>query len=228
MEGLALGAALGLLAAFLGEVRASAPLLLALLALGGLLGAFGTARRVFRVGCGLLVAVLSLTLLTPVLRGPLNALTLSQLPVPADAVVVLGGGVQCGTRALAPTSAAPAQLGLQLGATWLSFALVPSRALGPNVAPVRMAPRKSAPCSSAPSERAPRRFGHLEIQRLTSGSMKRSDERCIRREQCSMRWPGNQRLVQVHDIGSKSSQCFECAIGGFFAWCNRRNRTVRA
>ena len=85
MEGVALGAALGLLAAFLGEVRAPAPLLLALLALGGLLGAFVTARRVFRVGCGLLVAVLSLTLLTPVLRGPLNALMLSQLPVPADA-----------------------------------------------------------------------------------------------------------------------------------------------
>ncbi len=114
MEGLALGAALGLLAAFLGEVRAPAPLLLALLAVGGLLGAFGTARRVFRVGCGLLVAVLSLTLLTPVLRGPLNALTLSQPPVPADAVVVLGGGVQCGTRALAPTSAARLARGLEL------------------------------------------------------------------------------------------------------------------
>ena len=44
-----------------------------------------------RLGAALLVAGLLVCLVTPVLRGPLAALTLRDTPVKADAVVVLGG-----------------------------------------------------------------------------------------------------------------------------------------
>lgn len=114
LGGLAVGAALGVLAAFLGEVRAPAPLLLALMLGGALLGAFAVTRRMLNVGAGVLAVLAALCLLTPLLRGPLQALVLSETPVRADAIVILGGGVQCGTRSLEETSAARLQRGLEL------------------------------------------------------------------------------------------------------------------
>lgn len=114
LTGLGIGAALAVLAAFIGEVRASAGLLLLLTAGCGLLGVYRPTRRSLQVGAALLVAGLLVCLVTPVLRGPLAALTLRDTPVKADAVVVLGGGVQCGTRALESSSLTRLVTGLKL------------------------------------------------------------------------------------------------------------------
>lgn len=114
LEGAAIGAALAVLAAYLGELRGTVPLLLALVLGSGVAGAFAPARRALRVGSGVLAAVLAVCLLTPVLRGPLAGLVLSQPPVRADAVVVLGAGVQCGTGTLDPHSLARLVRGLEL------------------------------------------------------------------------------------------------------------------
>lgn len=114
LTGLGIGAALAVLAAFIGEVRASAGLLLLLTAGCGLLGVYRPTRRLLQVGAALLVAGLLVCLVTPVLRGPLAALTLRDTPVKADAVVVLGGGVQCGTRALESSSLTRLVTGLKL------------------------------------------------------------------------------------------------------------------
>ena len=114
LTGLGIGAALAVLAAFIGEVRASAGLLLLLTAGCGLLGVYRPTRRLLQVGAALLVAGMLVCLVTPVLRGPLAALTLRDTPVKADAVVVLGGGVQCGTRALESSSLTRLVTGLKL------------------------------------------------------------------------------------------------------------------
>lgn len=110
----ALGLGLATLAAFLGEVRAPVPVLLALTLGSALAGAWPLSRRVLWASSAMLAAALGLCLLTPVLRAPLSALTLSQAPAPADAVVVLGAGVQCGAAAQAPASAARLTRGLEL------------------------------------------------------------------------------------------------------------------
>ena len=112
--GLAVGAALGVLAAFLGDVRATPTLLLALLGLGALAGAFTLTRRLLLGGAGVLALLVALCLLTPVLRGPLSALTLAQAPAQADAIVVLGGGVHCGSGQLESSSVARLLGGLRL------------------------------------------------------------------------------------------------------------------
>ncbi|MCD0162938.1 YdcF family protein [Deinococcus sp. 6YEL10] len=114
LGGAAVGAALGVLAAFLGEVRVGTPLLWVLLVLGALAGAFRPSRRALHATAAAVALVLAACLLTPVLRGPLAALTLDQPPVKADAIVVLGGGVQCGTRTLESASLARLTRGLEL------------------------------------------------------------------------------------------------------------------
>lgn len=114
LGGLSVGAALGAFAALVGQVRAPEFLLLLLLVAGGLAGAFALSRQILYVGAGILALLLSLCLLTPVLRGPLNALALSQPLQKADAIVVLGGGVQCGTRSLADSSLSRLLAGLKL------------------------------------------------------------------------------------------------------------------
>lgn len=102
----AVGAALAVLAAFLGEVRAPPALLLTLIAAAGVAGAFRASRRTLNVAAGALALTLAACLLTPVLRGPLAALTLSQPPVKADAIVALGAGVHCGSRELEASAVA--------------------------------------------------------------------------------------------------------------------------
>ncbi|CAM3849159.1 YdcF family protein [Deinococcus frigens] len=114
LGGAATGAALGVLAAFLGQVRAPGSLLLLLVVAGGLAGAFALSRRILQLGAGVVSLLLALCLITPVLRGPLNALTLSQPPQKADAIVILGGGVQCGTSALEAASVSRLLAGLRL------------------------------------------------------------------------------------------------------------------
>lgn len=134
LEGAALGCALATLAAFLGEVRAPAPLVLPLIIAGAVATWFPLTRRVIRVGSVGLAGVLALCLLTPVLRAPLRSLTLAQSPRPADAIVVLGGGVQCGTGAQAPSSAARLIRGLELwraGYAPVMTVSEPSGLLGP-------------------------------------------------------------------------------------------------
>lgn len=114
LVGLAVGCALAVLAAYLGKVRAPESVLLAVIGLCGVAGAFRITRLLLTWGAGLLAALLCVCLLTPILRGPLSALTLAQPPTKADAIVVLGGGVQCGTRTLEPTSFARLMRGLEL------------------------------------------------------------------------------------------------------------------
>ncbi|MFC4426296.1 YdcF family protein [Deinococcus navajonensis] len=130
----ALGLVLATLAAFLGELRAPVSLLVALVLGSALAGAWRASRRVLWGGGGLLAAALGLCLLTPVLRAPLAALSLAQPPAPADAIVVLGGGVQCGTAAQTPASAARLIKGLTLWRAGFAPVLIvsePSGLLGP-------------------------------------------------------------------------------------------------
>ncbi|BDP41201.1 hypothetical protein DAETH_11700 [Deinococcus aetherius] len=114
LGGAAVGGAVAVLAAFLGEIRASVPLLLALLAAGMLGGAFSRTRRVLNMGAGVLALSLVPCLVTPVLRGPLAALAVNQAPTRADAIVVLGGGVQCRSRTPETTSLIRLLRGLEL------------------------------------------------------------------------------------------------------------------
>lgn len=113
-EGFLLGCALGILAAYLGDVRASTGLLLGLALVGGAVGAFRPGLLALRWGAGALVLVLWACLLTPVLRGPLAALTLEQPPQKADAIVVLGGGIHCVSGQLESSSVARMLRGLEL------------------------------------------------------------------------------------------------------------------
>ena len=112
--GVAVGAGLAVLAAFLGEVRAPVSLLLGLIVAGGVAGAFRPSWVALRIGVCALAVLIAACLVTPVLRGPLASLTLSEPPVRADAIVVLGGGVQCGTRTLDVSSQARLLRGLEL------------------------------------------------------------------------------------------------------------------
>ena len=107
------GLTLPLLALF-GELRAPGPLLLTALGLGGLAGAFSLSRRLLLGGAGVLAGGLAACLLTPVLRGPLSALVVAQPPVKADAVVVLGAGIQCGTDTMNGSSLSRLTRGLEL------------------------------------------------------------------------------------------------------------------
>lgn len=113
-SGALIGCAVAALAAFLGDIRATSPLLLGLIVFCALLGTFGPTRRLLNSAGGVLALAVALCLLTPVLRGPLNALTLEQAPVKADAIVVLGGGVQCGARTLESSSLLRLVKGLEL------------------------------------------------------------------------------------------------------------------
>lgn len=130
MGGAAIGCALAVLAAYLGEVRAPVPLLLALIVACAGLGTFPLSRRVLKVSAGLLSALCALCLLTPVLRAPLASLTENAAPVRADAVVVLGAGVWCGTGALEPSSLARLIRGLELWRAGLAPALTVSQQSG--------------------------------------------------------------------------------------------------
>ncbi|SEJ83134.1 Uncharacterized SAM-binding protein YcdF, DUF218 family [Deinococcus reticulitermitis] len=114
LGGLAVGAALTPWIALLGEVRGTVPVLLLVLGLSTLAGAFSVTRRALYGGAGLLAVLVALCLLTPVLRAPLAGLLLAQPPVRADVIVVLGAGVQCGTRTMSGAALSRLTRGLEL------------------------------------------------------------------------------------------------------------------
>ncbi|MDB5046251.1 MAG: hypothetical protein JWQ08_2301 [Deinococcus sp.] len=130
LSGAAIGCALAVFAAYLGEIRAPVPPLLLCILACAALGAFRFPRRLLNVGAGLLAALCALCLLTPVLRSPLATLTENAVPVQADAVVVLGAGVWCGTGALEPSSLARLIRGMELWRAGFAPALTVSEQSG--------------------------------------------------------------------------------------------------
>ena len=114
MTCLALGGACAGAVAFFGGVRATFPVV-ALAALVCLACApLPALRRSLLMLSALAAALLLTTLFTPVLRPALSALSEAGAPVPADAIVVLGGGVSCGSAQLMASSAARLTRGLEL------------------------------------------------------------------------------------------------------------------
>lgn len=102
------------LAAFLGGVRAT-PLVLGLIVLAcALCGLHVLARRLVFLGSAVVALVLAAALFTPMLRPVLNALVLSEAPRRADAIVVLGAGVNCGDGTLDASSNARLLRALEL------------------------------------------------------------------------------------------------------------------
>lgn len=114
LAGWAIGGAVATLAAFLGELRATPALLLAVVVGCGALAAWSRTRLALFWSSGALALLVLLCLLTPLLRGPLNALIERQPPQKADVIVILGGGVKCGSHHLGASSAARLQQGLAL------------------------------------------------------------------------------------------------------------------
>lgn len=100
--------------AFLGEVRSPVPVVLGAFVLVCACGYVPAARRALQ---GMLVVVsvgLLVVLCTPVLRPALTALEERNAPTRADAIVILGGGIHCGSGDLGADSAARLQRGLAL------------------------------------------------------------------------------------------------------------------
>lgn len=112
--GLALGAALAVVATFLGEVRGTPAVLLLCLALGLVAGLFAPLRQLLAGSLRVAALVTLFCLLTPVLRPPLEALIVTQPPVRADAIVVLGSGAFCGTETLKGVGVTRLTRGLEL------------------------------------------------------------------------------------------------------------------
>lgn len=108
------GIALGVLAAFVGEVRTTLSVLVGLVVFGAVCGLARWSFRALLLGAGVLTVLLGVCLLTPVLRGPLQGLTVREVPVRADAIVVLGGGVGCGSGTLESSSLTRLVRGLEL------------------------------------------------------------------------------------------------------------------
>lgn len=112
--GLLIGAALSVLAALIGDIRATPAVLLGIIGLCGLMGIFRPTRLLLQIGSGLIAVILAVCVLTPVLRAPMQTLVLNEQPVKADAIVVLGGGVQCGMGSLESSSMSRLLRGLEL------------------------------------------------------------------------------------------------------------------
>jgi uncharacterized SAM-binding protein YcdF (DUF218 family) len=88
--------------------------LLLLWLLGTLLGFTALSFRLL-VAIAALVALFIATLLfTPLLPHSVQALVMSETPHPADLIVILGGGMQCGTGDLEASSLARLEKGLEL------------------------------------------------------------------------------------------------------------------
>jgi uncharacterized SAM-binding protein YcdF (DUF218 family) len=93
----------------------SGPLVLLVAPLvGGLVGVVGVVRRLILGTAALLGVMLVLLLATPILRPAVDYLEISQQPIQADAIVVLGGGYNCSTSTLSSTSLSRLLKGLEL------------------------------------------------------------------------------------------------------------------
>ncbi|AFZ68396.1 YdcF family protein [Deinococcus peraridilitoris] len=110
----ATGCAWAGLAAFLGEVRAPLALLAGIMLLCLICAVWSGTRRALLVISVLGGALLLTVLLFPVLRPALRQLERREAPQAADAIVVLGGGLSCGSAQLEASSAARLTRGLEL------------------------------------------------------------------------------------------------------------------
>ncbi len=111
---LALGGALAGAVALFGGVRATFPVVAVVVLVCLACAPLPLLRRGLLALGALAAALLLVTLFTPILRPALTALTELGAPAPADAIVVLGGGVSCGSAQLEATSAARLTRGLEL------------------------------------------------------------------------------------------------------------------
>lgn len=113
-HGAVIGIGIGVLAGYIGEFRAPASFLIFLVVICGILGAFHRTHMALITLSFTLIGLLGLSLMTPILKGPLRGLELFQAPTKADAIVVLGAGMQCGTGAMGAASMARLVKGLEL------------------------------------------------------------------------------------------------------------------
>lgn len=109
-----LGSALAFAATFLGQVRVDVPFLLMIMLLSLVCGAVPTLLKILQVLSLLLFTVVLFCICTPVLREPLQQLSAYEKPISADAIVILGGGLHCGSQELEGASLARMQKGLEL------------------------------------------------------------------------------------------------------------------
>ena len=86
----------------------------AIAALGGLAGLLGFTRRLFAIVAGVSTLLVLVALVTPVTAWALAALRVSEEPRAADAIVVLGARVHCGSGQLGDSSTARLERGLEL------------------------------------------------------------------------------------------------------------------
>ncbi|GEM87270.1 YdcF family protein [Meiothermus granaticius] len=82
--------------------------------LGSLLGLTVWSFRVLILGAALGALGVAAVLFTPLLPRLAQALVVSEAPHPADLIVVLGGGMQCGSGSLEASSLARLEKGLEL------------------------------------------------------------------------------------------------------------------
>jgi uncharacterized SAM-binding protein YcdF (DUF218 family) len=81
---------------------------------GGLLGAHPVPRRVLYGAFGAMALLVAVAVFTPALEPLEHWLDVSEHPQNADAIVILGGGIQCGSNELASNSLARLVRGLEL------------------------------------------------------------------------------------------------------------------
>ncbi|WP_261663695.1 YdcF family protein [Deinococcus sp. Marseille-Q6407] len=89
-------------------------LALPLTGLGALLGLWRPGRWLLRALLGAAALVYAAALFTPLVPHAMAALTEAQAPAPADAIIVLGGGLNCAEGTPAPASAARLSRGIDL------------------------------------------------------------------------------------------------------------------
>ncbi|GHG05757.1 hypothetical protein GCM10017783_17940 [Deinococcus piscis] len=87
---------------------------LLLVGLSPLLALWPPGRAALWTGLGALALLYAAALFTPLVPRTLSALTEAQAPAPADAIIVLGGGLSCAEGTLEPASAARLSRGLDL------------------------------------------------------------------------------------------------------------------
>ncbi len=114
LNGAFIGVLLGVILAYIGEVRVTFLLLVFIFLICTVAGTFRVTRHLLNVIMSLIALILVLCLFTNMLKKPLNALVINQAPAKADAIVVLGGSVQCGSHSLESSSLTRLTKGLEL------------------------------------------------------------------------------------------------------------------
>jgi len=81
---------------------------------GGLLGLWRAGFRLLLLGSGACALLVAVVLFTPAMRVLHGGLVVAEAPQPADAIVVLGGGMHCGAGELEASSLSRLEKGLEL------------------------------------------------------------------------------------------------------------------